>query len=57
MLSAQEAFGPYIDLWVKTIGIVPSIFVFAVMFTTFRGGKAHGFIRGMKAAFSLVIRV
>lgn len=33
MLSAQEAFGPYIDLWVKTIGIVPSIFVFAAMFT------------------------
>lgn len=50
MLSAQEAFGPYIDLWVKTIGIVPSIFVFAAMFTTFSGGKAHGFIRGMKAA-------
>lgn len=32
MLSAQEAFGPYIDCWVKTIGIIPSIFIFAAMF-------------------------
>lgn len=28
-----------------------------LVLTTFSGGKAHGFIRGMKAAFSLVIRV